>query len=51
MTTKSQKSSEHENERKIPKRQMEIKTGTTDWQRLNTKGRKNMGQNGEGALG
>jgi hypothetical protein len=35
--------SKHENKRKIPKRKMTFKTGTTDWQRLNTKGRKNMG--------
>lgn len=33
---------EYENKRKIPKRKMEIKTGTTDWQRLNTKGTNNM---------
>jgi hypothetical protein len=33
---------EHEYKRKIPKRKMEIKTGTTDWQRLNTKGTNNM---------
>jgi hypothetical protein len=33
---------EHENKMKIPKRKMEIKMRTTDWQILNTKGRNNV---------
>jgi hypothetical protein len=36
---------EHESKRKMPKRETEIKMGTTGYERRHTKGWKNMGRN------